>query len=145
MEYTKQPLTISDQIATLKARGLVFADEQKAQQMLATVSYFRLAVFLRPMEADKTTHQYKSDSTFEKAIALYEFDAELRELVFRGISRIEIALRTKMIHHFSMKHGAFWFLNMQLCNNERLFLENLNAIDREISRSKEDFIREHFQ
>lgn len=129
----------------LKARGLAFADEQKAQQILATVSYFRIAAFLRPMEADKTTHQYKPDASFEKAIALYEFDTELRELVFRGISRIEIALRTKMIHHFSMKHGAFWFLNLRLCSNEHLFLENLTAIDREINRSKEDFIKEHFQ
>ena len=77
MEYTKQPLSISDQTAMLKARGLIFADEQKAQQMLATVSYFRLAAFLRPMEADKTTHQYKPNATFEKAVALYEFDAEL--------------------------------------------------------------------
>lgn len=143
MEYTKQPLSISDQTAMLKARGLIFADEQKAQQMLATVSYFRLAAFLRPMEADKTTHQYKPNATFEKAVALYEFDAELREHLFRGISKIEITLRTKMIHHFSLKHGAFWFLNMQLCNNEHLFLENLIAIDREISRSKEDFIKEH--
>ena len=144
MEYTKQPIDIPQQIAMLKARGLAFADEQKALQILSTVSYFRLAAFLRPMEADKLTHQYKPNATFEKAYALYEFDTELRELVFRAISRIEIALRAKMIHHFSLKHGAFWFLNIQLCDDEHLFLENLTAIDREIHRSKEDFIKEHF-
>ena len=27
--------------------------------------YFHLAVFFRPMEADKQTHQYKPDATFE--------------------------------------------------------------------------------
>ncbi len=145
MNYNKQPLGISAQIAMLKARGLTFGDEQMAQQTLAIISYFRLAAFLRPMEADKQSHQYKPNATFENAVALYSFDTELRELLFHGISKIEIALRTKMIHHFSMKYGAFWFLEMQLCNDEHLFLENLSAIDREISRSKEDFIKEHFQ
>ena len=145
MKYNKQPLDIPAQIAMLKARGLDFGDEQKSQRVLAMISYFRLAAYLRPMEADKQSHQFKPNATFESAVALYDFDAELRELLFHGISKIEISLRTKMIHHFSMKHGAFWFLDMQLCNDEHLFLENLSAIDREISRSKEDFIKEHFQ
>ena len=39
------------------------------------------------MEADKNTHQYKPDASFENAVALYEFDAELREMVFRAIDR----------------------------------------------------------
>ena len=33
---------------------------------------------------------------------------------------------------------------MSLYDSESKFLENLNAIDREIKRSKEDFIKEHF-
>ena len=36
------------------------------------------------MEADKKTHQYKPDASFENAVALYEFDAELRELVLNN-------------------------------------------------------------
>ena len=97
------------------------------------------------MELDKATHQFKSNATFENAIELYEFDVSLRKIIFDAISKIEIALRTKMIHHFSLNHGAFWFLKMQLCKDEHLFLENLNAIDREVHRSKEEFIKEHFR
>ena len=111
---------------------------------MGLVSYFHLANYLRPMEADKETHQYKPDSSFENAVALYRFDAALREIVFRAISNIEIALRSKMIHHFSLKYGAFWFTNMSICNDEHLFLENLNAVNREVRRSKEDYIKEHF-
>jgi len=39
---------------------------------LGEVSYFRFAAYLRPMEADKQTHQFKPGSTFENAVALYE-------------------------------------------------------------------------
>ena len=144
MKYNKQPLDIPDLLAMLKARGLTIGDEQQAGRLLGLVSYFRLANYLRPMEADKETHQYKPDSSFENAVALYRFDAALREIVFRAISNIEIALRSKMIHHFSLKYGAFWFTNMSICNDEHLFLENLNAVDREVRRSKEDYIKEHF-
>ena len=96
----------------LKGRGLAINDEQQAERILGVISYFRLANYLRPMEADKETHQNKRNSTFENVVALYRFDVELREIVFRAISHIEIALRSKMIHHFSLKHGAFWFTDM---------------------------------
>ena len=145
MKYNKQPLDIPAQIAMLKERGLSIADEKTAQVTLKTISYFRLAAYLRPMEADKNTHQYKPDASFENAVALYEFDAELRNMVFRAIGLIEIALRTKMIHHFSLTYNAFWFLKMSICKDEHLFLENLSSIDREIHRSKEDFIKQHYK
>ena len=76
MKYNKQPLDIQAQIAMLKGRGLNIADEKAAEETLNTISYFRLAAYLRPMEADKITHQYKPDASFENAVALYEFDAE---------------------------------------------------------------------
>ena len=143
--YTKQPLSINDQIAKLRSLGLIIADEDKAKKVLSEVSYFRFAVYLRPMEADKQMHQFKLGSTFENAVALYEFDNELRQLLFSAIQRIEVALRSKIIQHFSMQHGAFWFMQMQLHDSEHRFLENLNSLDREVTRSKEDFIKEHFR
>ena len=47
-------------------------------------------------------------------MALYEFDNELRQLLFSAIQRIEVALRSKIIQYFSMQHGAFWFMKMDL-------------------------------
>ena len=55
MKYNKQPLDIPAQITMLKGRGLVIADEQAAEKTLNKISYFRLAAYLRPMEADKNT------------------------------------------------------------------------------------------
>lgn len=142
--YTKQPISIADQISKLKSQGLIIADPNKAEKILGEVSYFRFAAYLRPMEANKQTHQFKPNSSFENAVALYEFDNALRQLLFAAIQRIEVALRAKIIQHFSMQHGAFWFMQINLHENEHRFLENLNALDREVQRSKEEFIKEHF-
>ena len=87
--YTKQALSISEQIELLKSRDLNIADSSKAAKILGEVSYFRFVQYLRPMEADKTTHQFKPNSRFEDAVALYNFDMELRDLMFKAIQRLE--------------------------------------------------------
>ena len=142
--YSKQPLSIADQISNLKRLGLSIPNQTLAEKTLGEISYFRLAAYLRPMEADKQTHRFKPNSSFENALALYEFDSGLRQLLFSAIQRIEVALRAKIIQHFSMAHGTFWFMQMSLHESEHRFLENLSALDREVQRSKEDFIKEHF-
>lgn len=91
--YTKQALSISKQIELLKSRGLNIADSSKAVKFLGEVSYFRFVQYLRPMEEDKTTHQFKPNSRFEDAVALYNFDIELRDLMFRALHH---AVRTSL-------------------------------------------------
>lgn len=59
MRYNKQPISITDQIAQLKIRGLIIDDEIEAEKVLSTISYFRFANYLRPMEADHVTHNFK--------------------------------------------------------------------------------------
>ena len=135
MKYSKQPLTIEQQTSLLKDRGLSIGDEAAARKILDTISYFRLANYFRPMETDKQSHQFKPGATFENAVRLYDFDASLRELLFKAIARIEIALRTKMIHHFSLAHGAFWFADKSLSREERLFQENIGSVERELHRT----------
>ena len=143
MAYTKLPISITDQITLLKSRGLIFADEAYAAQVLEHISYYRFAAYLRPMEADKVTHQLNSGATFEKALSLYQFDAKLRELIFDAIQKIEISLRSKMIHEFSLAHGAFWFFDQSCFTDKHRFVESMNVLEKELSRSKDEFIKEH--
>ena len=144
-EYSKPALTLADIIERLKSNGLDIHDESEALRKLGVVSYFRIAAYLRPMEDDKETHHFKLGSTLENAFALYEFDTKLRQLIFAAIQEIEIALRAKVIQHFSLAYGPFWFMDVNLSANEGLFAQNLSAIDRELERSREDFIKAHFK
>ncbi len=141
--YTKQALSISEQIELLKSRGLSISDLSNAEKFLGQVGYFRFVQYLRPMEADKIKHQFKADSRFEDAVSLYEYDVELRDLMFKAIQRLEIALRAKIIQEFSLAYGPFWFFDTKFAGDEHRFIENLNSIDRELQRSKEEFIKEH--
>lgn len=142
MKYSKQALDIPAQLNQLHQRGLEINDSVMAEQFLNNVSYFRFAAYLRPLEAD-ASHHFKEKATFEQAVALYSFDAELRRLLFAAVQRIEIALRSRIIHQFSLAHGPFWFFDARLTVSKHKYAENLAALERELKRSKEDFISAH--
>ena len=142
--YSKEPLSVKSQIELLKSRELIIDNEAVTEAVLYSESYFRLIAYFRPMEINKDKHEFKPNSRFDDAVALYRFDCELRNIIFKAVQDIEIALRTRIIQEFSMRNGAFWFYETALAVDGHQFLENMTSLDRELKRSKEDFIREHY-
>lgn len=107
MNYTKQPLDYHQIIAQLKSRGLLFHNEDVAISQLQIISYFRIANYLKSFEVVGFNHVFLPNSFFEDALDLYYFDKKLRNLLFTAIQSIEVALRSKVIHNVSLRHGAF--------------------------------------
>lgn len=145
MHYHKPTIPVKDQIQLLKSRGLLMGDESLAEHYLNNISYYRLAGYWWPMQADKVNHLFKTNSRFENVVALYSFDSELRLLLFNAIERIEIGLRTRMINHLAHEVDPWWFENPLIFKNKLAFAVNLKAIDRDLKNSKEVFIRQHYQ
>ena len=141
MDYTKTALSISDQIAALQQRGLVVNDLVTTEQFLNNVTYFRFDAYLHIFEQPDNT--YRNGTTFEQVAALYAFDVELRKLIFGAVQKIEIALRSRVIHQFALSHGPFWFIDSALAIDKLKFAENLATLQRELERTKEEFIKEH--
>lgn len=145
MKYDKQPIELSQQLALLKQRGLMVEDDEEALAQLHSISYFRLASYWRVMEVpDSATRNFQPNSSLGDVIRLYLFDKRLRTLVFSSIQDIEIALRTRIIQCFSLKYGAFWFMDASLFKDKDIFQKCMENIEKEVSRSKEDFLKEHF-
>ena len=143
MKYSKQPLDYSEILDLLESRGLIIRDRNKAIECLKVVSYFRLDNYFHPMESDKVQHIFKPGSTFDNAMDLYRFDCDLRELIFTAIQAVEIALRSKMIHHISLQYGAFWFTDVSLFRDANIHHNCLEQIRQELKRTREEFIIEH--
>ena len=87
MIYTSPPLSTTTLIANLKTDGLSVNDENFAEDFLNNVSYFRFNAYLRPFEDINDSIRFKPNATFDKAVALYLFDAEFRNLLFSKILR----------------------------------------------------------
>ena len=146
MKYDKQPIALLQQLKLLEQRGLIIQNEEIALSQLQSISYFRLASYWHSMEVPNSDkHQFLPNSNFDDVIELYQFDKKLRTLVFTSIQDIEIALRTRIIQCFSLKYGAFWFMDVRLFKNESIFAACLENIQKEVNRSNEDFLKEHFK
>lgn len=143
MSYEKPALTIDQHIESLKERGLIIDDEKLAIHYLKNVSYYRLAGYWWPMQSDKTKHVFKPNSRFSDVIHLYNFDRELRILLFDVIEKIEISLRTRLIYHLSHEFDPWWFQNPTLFTDTQALVKTLSSIQEEVSRSKDVFIKEH--
>ncbi|UKK49505.1 hypothetical protein L6475_06130 [Prevotella sp. E9-3] len=90
MRYTKQAMTLAQQIQTLQGRGLMIADTNKAEQALDAISYFRLADYWYHLEADHHTHQFLPDSHFDEVLACYYSEFE-RPFTSHIASDIQVA------------------------------------------------------
>lgn len=141
--FNKNALTIQQQIEQLIERGLIIKEEDQATHYLSHISYYRLAGYWWPMQSDKENHIFKPNSRFADVIALYNFDRELRLLLFDVIEKIEISLRTKLIYHLSHEFDPWWFQNTSLFNDTSELIKTLSSFDEEIERSKDTFVKEH--
>jgi abortive infection bacteriophage resistance protein len=143
MLYQKEALSVQEHIMLLRSRGLEIDDELQAAHYLSHVSYYRLSGYWWPMLSDKESHIFKPESRFSDVVSLYNFDRELRLLIFDVIEKIEISLRTKLIYHLSHEHGPWWFQNTDLFVDVQALVRTLASLQEEIERSKDVFIREH--
>lgn len=118
-------------------------NEEDALNALKNISYYRLKGYWWDMQSNFEQHFFKSGSYFEDVIDRYNFDRELRLILFDAIEHIEIALRTKMIYHLSLKYVADWYLQKELFSDIILYKSNLKKLKAEFEYSQEIFIQEH--
>ena len=144
--FEKPPFTIEQQIERLKERGLIIFPEDNANHHLSHISYYRLGEYWYAMQSDKENHVFKKNSKFKDVIALYEFDGELKILLFDIIGKIEISLRTKLIYHLSHEFNPWWFQNFDLFQDSKELVKTLANLTDELerSRAKEPGIKNHF-
>ncbi|MGI6321588.1 MAG: Abi family protein [Bacteroidales bacterium] len=148
----KPAYSISEQISLLKQRGMLFKDENKAEHFLQNISYYRLKGYWWDMQKDFTNHKFRPNTYFEDIIDRYNFDRHIRLILFDAVERIEIALRTKMIYHLSMRYGGLWYLDNSIFNSSKykqsgiiktISQNTIEDLQKEFNRSQEVFIKDH--
>jgi abortive infection bacteriophage resistance protein len=69
------------------------------------------------------------DIDFENVIQIYEFDRELRTLLFSVIGEIEIYLRHRISHYHFQKYGGLGYLEQKNFNDIHNHFEFLGRIE----------------
>ncbi|MDR0993188.1 MAG: Abi family protein [Verrucomicrobiota bacterium] len=154
--YAKFPKTLEEQVALLQSRGLWVADTQVACQKISEINYYRFCgygLFFEEFDKGKRLDRFKRGTQFGDILSLCEWDTSLQQLLWKGLSWFEVALRSVLNYEMSVEHkDPFWYANEQLflkadvvdefkkyCKAEKdAFLQNHN-------RGKEVFLRSYWQ
>ncbi len=145
---TKRATTLDEQIVLLRKRGVEIVSEEKAKECLLDIGYYRLCSYLFPFEKSypcllNRTHEMVAGTKLSDAVALYYFDFDLRNILNRYISRIEVALRTYITYTVSNKYknSPTWFVNPNVMS--AAFISNFDDIYQTIK--KKSVIKRHHQ
>lgn len=110
--------TVDEQISLLQSRGMIIDNIEKAKEVLLDVGYYRLGFYWFPFEKSfpqkhHRVHKFKEKTDFDDAVKLYYFDFNLRNILLKPLSRIEIAFRTKVIYYVSnyYRESPTWFVD----------------------------------
>ncbi len=97
---------------------MIINNENKAKEVLLDVGYYRLGFYWFPFETtypDKQNrdHKFKQGTDFDNVVKLYYFDFELRNILLKYLSRVEINFRTLLIYFVSNKYknSPTWFID----------------------------------
>lgn len=131
----------------LSKRGMEFDNIPKAKEILADIGYYRFGFFSFPFEKSypnkiNRTHEVVPGTTFKQVHDLYVFDSQLRFILTKALTRIEVNIRTRITYKGSMYYinDPWWF-----CNSSYIKAGYLNKFDREVYDAvrKNPAIQEH--
>jgi len=146
MRFTKPAISITEQIALLRRRGMVVEDDATARHYLGHISYYRLRAYWLPFEipAGDGDHALRPGTRFEDVLALYVFDRQLRLMVMDAVERVEVAIRAHWAHHMAMTHGAHGYLDQPHYALVERHAKAVADLTKEFTRSRDTFA-EHYR
>ena len=141
LKQLPEPIDIEHQIENLKEIGLIVDDEEYARKILNDISYFRL-VKAFSLKLKPKNGRYNENVRFENIVDLYLFNANLRQLLFPIIERVEVNLRCRISNYFCVKYGALGYKDSANFVNEDYHKEFIDDIADEIRRnSRAPFVK----
>ena len=110
MEYAKPWLSIDDQVDHLVAKGMECRRDDLAAR-LREVGYYRLSAYWFPykVRGNDGVGAFIEGTNFDAVWRTYAFDRDLRALVFKAVSRIEIYLRSQLAYRAAGVSGPFGY------------------------------------
>lgn len=88
---------------------------------------------------------FKTNTTFEDVINLYNFDKDLKSIIFENIRIIEISLRTKICLHMCSNYGSHWFYDINNYKSQKDYEKTLEILENERGLKKDTFIKYYYE
>jgi abortive infection bacteriophage resistance protein len=132
--YNKPWCNLQGQIELLRSRGLKINDEDSAKNALLHEGYYHLSAYFKAFQSEKDI--FNSGTELQNVLDLYAFDRRLTLLFFDAIERIEVSLRSMMIHKCG-EQDIYWYNNKEVYSHTKYFSQNQERWTEELERLKQ--------
>ena len=147
--YRKTFATHDENIAKMCSRGIVINDIEKAKEYLADIGYYRLGYYIFPFEqtypriGSRRCRDVKNGTTIEDIVAFYYYNVDLRNILNKYLSRIEVAVRSAIVYELSNKYNndPFWFADENIL--DAAFIRGFKILYGKNIKGKEPIQRFH--
>ena len=96
--------TLDEQIDILKNKGLVIEDIDETRKILLRENYFFLSGY-RHLFLESDSKRFLSGTTFRELYAMFTFDRQIRNIIFKNILIVENNLKSILAYVMSKNHG----------------------------------------
>ncbi len=97
--------TLDEQILLLQEKGLVIDDIDYAKEVLLRENYFFLMGYRHIFLRDDGSRKFIAGTNFRELHGLFNFDRQLRNILFKNILIVENNLKSILSHVMSKNHG----------------------------------------
>lgn len=143
-QYPKQILTITQQVQSYIDAGMLITSHADVEKALKSIGFYRLRGYSFHLY-DNSTKNYVPGTKFEDVLKLYQFDQELSVLIFSMISKIEVALRVRLVEALLIYGDALILQDSSIFKEKKMYWQNISTIASEIARSNDVFIKHNFE
>lgn len=105
MSRLKQFKTIEEQINILEDKGLIINDYDKTKEILLRENYFFINGYRHVFFKSSKDKEFINGTTFEELYALFTFDRNIRNILFKYLLIVENNLKSIFSYHLSSKYG----------------------------------------
>lgn len=142
-QYPKRILTIEQQMQSYIDAGMEITSRKNVEKALQSVGFYRLRGYSFHLY-DNSAKKYIPGTKFDDVFQLYQFDRELSALIFSMISKIEIALRVRLVEALLIHGDALILQDSSIFKEKKMYWQNMSTIASEIARSNDVFIKHNF-
>lgn len=97
--------TIQEQISILESKGLIIDDYLFAEDILIRENYFFISGYRHLFLKSPKDRNFIKGTTFRELYALFNFDRQVRNIVFKNLLIIENNLKSIISYQLSKKYG----------------------------------------
>ena len=101
----KEFKTLDEQLGIFKSKGLTINDEEEARDILLKENYFFINGYRRVLMVSSKEKKFVKGATFDELYAIFMFDRELRNILFKNLLIIENNIKSIISYKLSIKYG----------------------------------------